>query len=230
MKFIIDAQLPPTLKHFFLHRGHDAIHTLDSPVRVLLLLFVGFFTTVSAQTPFANQLASHREGYKKDLLTTSGGPLSADELKDVQFYAPDSTYRVMATVELTPKAQPFEMPTYSGKTKTHVAYAVLSFMLHGKPQQLTLYRNLNLMRLPEYRDYLFAPFKDATSGGETYGGGRYLDVRTGDIHDGHLSLDFNKSYNPYCAYREGFACPIPPQNNVLPVPVEAGEKAFGKMH
>lgn len=194
------------------------------------LFFLFFATATFAQTPFAEQIASHRESYKKDLLTTSGGPLSADEVKEVQFYAPDSTYRITATVELTPDAQPFQMPTYSGKTKTHVAYALVSCVLNGKPQQLTLYRNLNLMRLPEYRDYLFIPFKDATSGGETYGGGRYLDVRTGDIRDGHLSLDFNKAYNPYCAYREGYACPIPPPNNILLVPVEAGEKAFGKVH
>ena len=122
------------------------------------------------------------------------------------------------------------MPTYSGKTKEHVAYAVLSFMLDGKPQQLTLYRSLNLMKVPNYRDYLFLPFKDATSGRETYGGGRYIDFRTGDIKDGKVTLDFNRAYNPYCAYQEGYSCPIPPTNNVLSVAIEAGEKTYGKDH
>lgn len=200
--------------------------------RFLLCLYISLLTaTAFAQTSFADQLAKHRETYKKDLLASAGGPVKAEEdLAYVQFYAPDSTYRVMATVELTPKAEPFEMPTYNGKTRTHVSYAMLSFVLKGKKQQLTLYRNLNVIRLPEYRDYLFLPFKDATSAKETYGGGRYMDLRKGDIQDGHVTLDFNKAYNPYCAYQEGYPCPIPPKHNMLSIAVEAGEKAYGKSH
>ncbi len=194
-------------------------------------VLMSLLTTVAlAQTPFAEQIAKHREAYKKDLLTTSGGPLKPDDLAFVQFYAPDSTYRVTATVERITKAEPFDMPTYSGKTKEHVAYARLSFVLHGKPQQLTLYRSLNLMRVPEYRDYLFLPFKDATSSKETYGGGRYMDLRTGDIKEGKLMLDFNKAYNPYCAFQDGYSCPIPPKENELLIPIEAGEKSYGKAH
>lgn len=198
-----------------------------------LLTFVASLLAASAfaQTSFSKQLAQHREKYKKDLLASAGGPIKAeDDLSYVQFYAPDSTYRVTATVELTPKAEPFEMPTYNGKTRTHVSYAILSFVLKGKKQQLTLYRNLNVIRLPEYRDYLFLPFKDATSAKETYGGGRYMDLRTGDVKEDRVMLDFNKAYNPYCAYQEGYPCPIPPKNSVLTVAVEAGEKTYGKAH
>jgi hypothetical protein len=197
-------------------------------MRILLLLLISLHTTVAAQTPFAEQIIKHRETYKKELLTSAGGPLSADDLSYVQFYAPDSTYRITAEVERIDKAEPFDMPTYSGKTKPHVAYARLSFVLKGKPQQFTIYRSLNLMRVPEYRDYLFLPFKDATSGRETYGGGRYMDLRTGDIQNGQVTLDFNKAYNPYCAFQDGYSCPIPPKTNELLVPIEAGEKAYGK--
>ena len=201
-------------------------------MRFLLLLLTCLLPlAVVAQTPFVEQIASYRTTYKKDILASSGGPIKLEsDLTYLQFYAPDSTYRVEATVQLTPKAEPFEMPTYNGATRTHVAYATLSFVLHGKPQQLTIYRNLNLIRRPEYRDHLFLPFKDATSGEATYGGGRYLDFRTGDIKNGKLIVDFNKAYNPYCAYSEGYPCPIPPASNKLPVAVEAGEKAYGKTH
>lgn len=201
-------------------------------MRLLVILLVSLLTRMAmGQTPFADQLAKHRETYKKDLMASAGGPLTDEaDLSYVQFYAADSTYRVTATVERIPNAEPFEMPTYNGKTRPHVAYALLSFVLNGKPQQLTLYRNLNVIRIPEFRDYLFLPFKDATSGTETYGGGRYLDLRTGDIQNGHVTLDFNKAYNPYCAFKEGYPCPIPPKNNLLTVPVEAGEKTFGKDH
>ncbi|SOD91762.1 DUF1684 domain-containing protein [Spirosoma fluviale] len=201
-------------------------------MRFLFILLSSLLTTVSiAQTPFAGQLAKHRETYKKDLLASAGGPIKAEEdLAYVQFYAPDSSYRVTAAAERIPNAEPFEMPTYNGKTRPHVAYALLSFVLNGKKQQLTLYRNLNVIRMPEYRDYLFLPFKDATSGKETYGGGRYIDLRTGDIKDGRVTIDFNKAYNPYCAFQEGYPCPIPPKNNTLSVSIEAGEKAYGKAH
>ena len=201
-------------------------------MRILIGLFAALVTTATiAQTPFVDQLAKHRETYKRELLDSAGGPLkSKADLAYVQFYAPDSTYRVTATVERTLKAEPFDMPTYSGKTKAHVAYAVLSFSVDGNPQQLTLYRSLNLMQVPKYRDYLFLPFKDATSGKETYGGGRYIDFQTGDIQNGRLVLDFNKAYNPYCAYQEGYSCPIPPRSNVLSIPIKAGEKAYGKVH
>ncbi len=201
-------------------------------MRLFFLLLMSLSTTAAmAQTLFAEQLARHREMYKKDLLATAGGPIAEEEdLTFVSFYAPDSAYRVTAIVERIPNAEPFEMPTYNGKTRPHVAYALLSFALNGKPQKLTLYRNLNAIRMPEYRDYLFLPFKDATSGKETYGGGRYLDLRTGEIQNGHVTLDFNKAYNPYCAFKEGYPCPIPPKNNTLSVAVEAGEKAYGKEH
>lgn len=174
-------------------------------MRLLILLMLAMLPAQAlAQVSFAEQIAQHREHYKKEFLTTSTSPLkSVEDLSHLRFYAPDSTYRVEATVHLTPKAEPFDMPTYSGKTKAHVSYAVLSFTLRGKPQQLTVYRSLDLARMPGYRDYLFLPFKDATSGQATYGGGRYLDLRTGDIQNGRLMLDFNKAYNPYCAFSDG---------------------------
>ncbi|QJD77200.1 DUF1684 domain-containing protein [Spirosoma rhododendri] len=183
--------------------------------------------SVSAQTAFADQIARHRDTYRKDFLTSTSSPLQSKEAVDkLSFYAPDSTYRVVADVQRIEKAEPFDMPTYSGKTQPYVAYATVSFALRGQLQQLTIYRSLNLQRMPEYRDYLFLPFKDATSGKETYGGGRYLDLRLGEIQNGKLTLDFNKAYNPYCAYADGYSCPIPPKSNVLPVAVAAGERVY----
>jgi uncharacterized protein (DUF1684 family) len=75
---------------------------------------------------------------------------------------------------------------------------------------------------------LFIPFNDLTNYEETYGGGRYLDVSTTDIVNGKMVVDFNKSYNPYCAYSDGYNCPIPPDANKLQVTIKAGEKNYGK--
>ncbi|WP_310587912.1 DUF1684 domain-containing protein [Larkinella arboricola] len=187
----------------------------------LLMSHSGF-----SQIPYAHQIAAHREEYKADFLKSSTSPLKKDDLQNLRFFEPDSTYRIEATVQRTPQAEPFELPTYDGKKKTYVKYAVLTFRLKGKPYELTLYRSLQLAQLPQYRDYLFLPFKDATNGQSTYGGGRYMDLRVGTIKDGKVLLDFNKAYNPYCAYSDGYACPIPPKENHLTVSIEAGEKQF----
>ncbi len=180
---------------------------------------------------YEQQIMAHRTAYKAEFRSTPNSPLHTDsDLGMLRFYSPDIRYRVEATVTLTPDAEPFEMPTYSGKTQPQVKYATLSFVLNGQPYTLAIFRSLNLMRLPQYRDYLFLPFKDATSGKETYGGGRYLDLRLRDVQNGKLMLDFNKAYNPYCAYADGYSCPIPPKVNELPVVIEAGEQKWAKMH
>ncbi len=79
-----------------------------------------------------------------------------------------------------------------------------------------------------YKDHLFLPFTDLTSGEESYGGGRYIDLETTGIINNRLVIDFNKAYNPYCTYSDGYNCPIPPRENDLPVAIRAGEKAFAK--
>lgn len=200
----------------------------------MLLLSVTWLPGTLAQAQsvtYEQQITTHRTAYKAEFRATLNSPLHSDsDLAMLRFYLPDPRYRVEATVKLTSEAEPFEMPTYNGKTQSYVKYAVLSFSLNDQPLTLAVFRSLTLTRLPQYRDYLFLPFKDATAGKETYGGGRYLDLRLGEVRDGKLMLDFNKAYNPYCAYADGYSCPIPPKENELPVAVEAGEKKWGKAH
>jgi len=122
--------------------------------------------------------------------------------------------------------EPFELPTYSGITKTFIKYATLSFDLGGETRDLSVYRNLEVIRMPQYKNYLFLPFKDQTSGDITYGGGRYINLSTLDIKNSKVELDFNKCYNPWCAYSDGFNCPIPPVENTLNMEILAGEKNY----
>lgn len=197
-------------------------------------LFVFVFMIVGGAAAwaqnFAEQTKHHRDKYKAEFLSSSNSPLKKEHLTYLRFYEADSTFAVNANFERTTDATPFEMPTYSGKKKNFVKYGVLRFNIAGNPQTLSVYRNLDLAALPQYRNYLFIPFRDKTSGSETYGGGRYLDVKTTDVKDGILALDFNKAYNPYCAYSEGYNCPIPPKENLLLIPITAGEKNFAKEH
>lgn len=194
---------------------------------VLSLAMIHFW--IQAQD-FESELLQHREAYKNEFLTTANSPLKAADLPYLRFHAPDSAYRLRATFVTTPGNKPFAMLTYSGQRKQYVRYGELSFELEGTLHTLYVYQSLDLKRMPAYRDYLFVPFKDLTNGEQTYGGGRYLDFRMKDIQGDSCVLDFNKAYNPYCAYSEGYSCPIPPRENHLSLRIEAGEMNFGRAH
>ncbi|MCF0052332.1 DUF1684 domain-containing protein [Dyadobacter sp. LJ53] len=191
----------------------------------LLLITV----SVACAQDFKKETDKYRKKYKEEFLSSANSPLKQADLPFLQFYEPDSAYRVVAKFEKS-RGQSFEMPTYSGVNKTYVKYGKVKFRINGKKQTLNVYRSLSLQQLAKYKDYLFIPFKDKTNGEESYGGGRYLDLKTTDIKDGELVLDFNKAYNPYCAYSDGYNCPIPPAPNHLPIAITAGEKKFGKDH
>jgi uncharacterized protein (DUF1684 family) len=110
-------------------------------------------------------------------------------------------------------------------------YGIIHFTINDTSVALNIYQSQDLMVTQQYRDHLFIPFTDATSGEETYESGRYIDLEINDIKNDKLLIDFNKAYNPYCAYVSGkFNCPVPPPENRLVVAIRAGEKAFKKAH
>ncbi len=109
------------------------------------------------------------------------------------------------------------LDTSTGERQKFIPEGKIHVEIEGERVSLTLYRESG-------RGRYFLPFQDATSGKETYGGGRYLDPQ--ESPDGILTVDFNYAYNPYCAYNADWTCPIPPSENRLDVPVRAGEKAF----
>jgi len=120
---------------------------------------------------------------------------------------------------------PFEMQTSNGRKPLYRKYGEVHFRYNGRPQHLTVYQSLDLLRTKEYKDYLIVPFTDQTNGHSSYGGGRYIDLRVGQIKNGQLALDFNCAYNPFCAYSSAYSCPIPPAENRLQVAIEAGVKS-----
>jgi len=110
-----------------------------------------------------------------------------------------------------------EIKTTAGMPQTFIRAGRITFTVNGIPVTFSVFRD------PE-RGRFFLPFRDGTAGKETYELGRYLDPQ--ERPDGKLIVDFNYAYNPYCAYAEGWICPIPPEENVTDVPIEAGEKAY----
>jgi len=111
-----------------------------------------------------------------------------------------------------------ELQTTGGGTQAYRRAGKVRFQVEGRPAEITLYES-------DLQHELFVPFRDATSGSETYGAGRYLEVEPPGP-DGRVLVDFNLAYNPYCAYNPDWSCPIPPGENWLHVPIRAGERSF----
>ena len=190
----------------------------------ICILLTSFFQNASAQNKtYRDSIISYQQNY-----INAHGVVGKDERKYIHFYDIDKSYRVTASLKRIADAKGFEMNTSSGMKKKYFNYGLLSFKLHDSLLHLFVYQSESLMQQEKYKDYLFVPFGDATSGFESYGGGRYLEFYSADIKNNQVVLDFNKAYNPYCAYTTGYNCPIPPKENLLNVPIAAGEKNYGK--
>ncbi len=195
------------------------------------LLFLLMLTTIYVScTSYAKMIRDHRVAYKDDFLSDPRSPLDSTEIDNLDFFKPNKSAKVEAVFIKTPYAEPFDLPTYSGITKSYRQWGVATFLWHTDSVHLSLYESMALRSNPVYEDYLFLPFKDETNGVSTYGGGRYLNMSKADVKDGVLTIDFNLCYNPWCAYSDGYNCPIPPAENNLPFVIEAGERNYLGTH
>ncbi len=142
--------------------------------------------------------------------------------KGLNWYPPDPTWVVTGHLERFAEPRKVEISTAIGTTEEMLAPGVIRFTVQGADLSLT-----PLISSPGDTD-LFIVFADATSGPETYGAGRFLDAEAAP--DGTVKLDFNRAYNPPCAFTPHATCPLPPPENVLPIPIRAGEKISGSHH
>ena len=167
--------------------------------------------------------------FQKDLNTeyadVKTSPLTTEDLavfKTLDFYPANEQFFVIAKFVRTKKEKPFEMKTSTDRKPLYVKYGEVLFMIDGKELKLNVYKNIELSKKPGYKDYLFLPFSDLTSGNESYIGGKYIDLRI--PKDDTIVIDFNTSYNPYCAYNHKYSCPKVPLENDLNIEIKAGVK------
>lgn len=197
-------------------------------MKIFFLLFLTFFTfQINAQDSYAKKIISIQNKLIKDYGNKNSSPLDYKDLKSFEslpFFAIDKNYKVLATLELTPKAPLFVINTSTDRKPLYQQYAIARFVLNGFDYKLSIYQSQESKYNPQYKDYLFLPFKDLTNGNETYDGGRYIDVFISDIVNNQMIIDFNKAYNPYCAYSYKYSCPVPPIENHLDVAIKAGVK------
>jgi uncharacterized protein (DUF1684 family) len=171
-----------------------------------------------------------RRGKDEDFGAAVDSPIPARDratFPGLRYFPPDPVLRVIAAVERVEGGRALRMQTSDGRERDYERAAVLRFTVDGQEQRLTAYRTPDGDEDEPY----FIPFRDAQAGKETYGAGRYLEVRAPHSHGGEprqVTLDFNLAYNPYCAYNEAYSCPIPPAENTLPIAIRAGEMTYAE--
>ena len=182
------------------------------------------------QLGFSQDLTSSLE-FQKELDREFGDPIDSPldsvdrvEFKALDFYPIDEKYIVEASLIRENSPIFFELETTTSRRPEYRVWGIATFTLNDVECSLTIYQSKKLMNTLEYGDYLFLPYSDLTNGESTYDGGRYVDLKIveGDV----ITIDFNKSYNPYCAYSNRFSCPKVPSGNSLKTKVEAGVKKF----
>lgn len=194
--------------------------------KVISLLSIIFSLFLIAQTEKEHIAAikTFQKELNAEYLNPKETPLRGDNLKNFKghpFFPINLKYRVDATLVKTENPVPFELPTSSGHFQKYREYGIAEFEIDGKKYALTIYQNLRLIEMEKYRDHLFLPFRDETNGKESYGGGRYIDLKIPETN--HITIDFNLSYQPFCAYNAlDYSCPIVPEENRLPIRIEAG--------
>jgi uncharacterized protein (DUF1684 family) len=194
----------------------------------IITLFIFLLTSITSfsQLSYDEEIDKHRAEINLEFRSDSTSILTEEDRADfsgLEFFAPDYAYNVEVRFKKLKKGEVIGFSTSTDRIAKYRPYGILKFKIEGVKCKLTVYAPARI--IPGYPGYLFLPFKDFTNGQETYGGGRYLDLKESDIAK-KFRLDFNLCYNPYCAYSEGFSCPVPPDENHLAAEIKAGVKSF----
>lgn len=193
------------------------------------LFFFFLFIVISqisyAQSAWFADLMQHRKQRDAELKADTSGPIPKEyreTFTGLRYFEPDNSYNITAEFIRIKKPKSVWFATSSGKEREYVKFAEIRFTLLGKTFILYAYYNNEIRAKEGLSKHTFVPFKDLTNLVETYGGGRYLDFDepTGET----LQLDFNRAYNPYCAYSDGYSCPKVPSENYLNIRIPVGEK------
>ena len=162
---------------------------------------------------------------------SSQSPIPHDirhHMKGLQYFPPDPKLRFVLRLTIYPNPERLRMATSKGVERDFVRYGYFEFEVEGRAQKLQVYKSIPVHehQIIDGVESLFVPFRDATSGKESYGAARYIDLEMRP--SGVYVLDFNEAYNPYCAYSPDYVCPFPPPENWLTIPIKAGERDFQK--
>lgn len=189
---------------------------------VIVIIMVYSFSGGDTTEDYIQEIKEDRESKQSFMASNSASPFRKGEIPfdSLRYFPPNPEYRVKATLSPVTMNKLMQLPTTTGEQEKFIKHSTAEFTIDGVPCRALLLESGELAAPKQ----LFLFFVDETSTRSTYGGGRYLDV---DYPEGNtVTLDFNKAYNPYCAYNETYSCPVPPRQNNLPVAIKAGEKKY----
>ena len=190
---------------------------------VVLAAVAYMFTAAESPEDYQEKIETERERQFKYIRFNVESPLTEEQkrgLQSLKFYAIDPAYQVKARLLPIEIKKVREVPLTDGSTERYLEHSWAEFELGGKTNKVLLLQSLSESDMRNF----FLAFADETSGKETYGGGRYLNVRQDGKNS--ITIDFNLAFNPYCAYNPDFACPLPPRENSLEIAIPVGEKNY----
>ncbi len=201
-----------------------------------LLFFAASLFLSCAEQPDANpeliaaeieQQRAQKDGAFKSSPTSPIPKKDKVHFTGLAYYPVNLAYRFHLKLNKYREPKPITIITSTGMQREAEKYGYFEFEMAGEPCKLTVYRLLDIQS--RFPGHLFVPFTDATTGKETYSGGRYIDLQQNP--SGRYDLDFNVAYSPSCAYgKAGYNCPVPPPENRLGVSILAGEKKYPLAH
>ena len=200
---------------------------------IIFLFVISFYNGFAQVLPdsiqaYTKGIENFRKGKNIKLMYDEATPLTPAQhknFKGLNYFDPDINYAVVGQLEKSGEPDTIKMRTSTERSPEYIAYGIVKFTIFGNDYKLNVYQSKKMLEVNPADSTLFVPFRDATSGGETYGGGRYIDLAV-PVSGKFVILDFNKAYNPYCAYNPKYSCVIPPEENRLAIPIKAGEKIF----
>lgn len=178
--------------------------------------------SVADDSEYVEQIEAARADKDRDFRGSPESPILQDKraaLLPLHYFPIDQSYSVPAVLRLSDERPVLEMPTSTGALRKMQLVGVLEFTLQGEARSLGAFVPDGTGRITN----LFVPFADQTTGTETYSAGRYLDIDS--TTTGYYTIDFNRAYNPYCAYNASYECPFPPPTNRMKAAIRAGERA-----
>ena len=179
--------------------------------------------TVTARDPVTSERMARDEAFRSS--PDSPIPLKdRNSFKKLEYYPVDEALKFSVRLNRYSRPEQVRLATNTGEIRSGLRYGYFEFVVDGQSCRLQVYRMDDVAG--SGGPYLFIPFRDATSGSETYASGRYIDLA--ENTSGIYELDFNRAYNPYCAYNSEYSCPLPPEENMLTVPIRAGEKKYSR--
>ena len=167
---------------------------------------------------YASKAKEKRTEYLENLMKEKDSPIAnVAEFPGFVYFDPDESWVISADFKATVSDKIFQIIMTDSTLSTLPKLGEATFKRNG--QEITVH-------IFDEKTHYLLPFKDLTNGESTYGGGRYINIPKGNLAGSTLVIDFNEAHNFYCAYNEKYICPVPPEENKLPIPVPVGEKKF----